>query len=209
MQKHTKPYLIGVAGGTGSGKTTVVKNLYNVLRMYSVVCISHDDYYNDQSQMNMAERVQVNYDHPSALETTLLVSHLKELSSGKSVKKPLYDFKENTHKAQTVTVSPARVIIVEGILLFESRELRELFDFKIFVDTEADIRLIRKIKRDIEERGRTLESGINQYLSATRPMHLEFVEPSKRYADIIIPEGGENKVALDLLITKVRDLMQD
>jgi uridine kinase len=208
MPNFPKPFLIGVAGGTGSGKSTVVKNLHKVLKGHELICISHDDYYNDQAEMTMEERVKVNYDHPSALETSLLIKHLKALSAGKQVEKPLYDFKENTRKAETETVFPAPVIIIEGILLFESRELRQLMDLKIFVDTDADIRLIRKITRDIEERGRTLESGINQYLTATRPMHLEFVEPNKRYADVIIPEGGENKVALDLVLARVREVIQ-
>jgi uridine kinase len=202
-----KPFLIGVAGGTGSGKTTVVKNLLKILKNHSVVCISHDDYYNDQSQMTMAERIKANYDHPSALETSLLISHLQQLLAGKSIQKPLYDFIENTRRAQTEVIQPCPVIIVEGILLFESVELRNLLDLKIFVDTEADIRLIRKIIRDIKERGRTLESGIHQYLTSTRPMHLEFVEPNKRYADIIIPEGGENRVALELLTARVKEIV--
>jgi uridine kinase len=205
-KKFQKPFIIGVAGGTGSGKTTVVKNLMKVLKNQGVICISHDDYYRDQTEMSMEERVKVNYDHPSALETSLLVEHLKKLVTGQSIRKPLYDFVENNRRTETEVIEPAKVIIVEGILIFESTALRPLFDLKLFVDTDADIRLIRKIRRDIQERGRTLESGIHQYLTATRPMHLEFVEPNKRYADIIIPEGGENQVALDLLLARVNEI---
>lgn len=202
-----KPFIIGVAGGTGSGKTTVVKNLLRILKDQSVICISHDDYYNDQKHLTMAERIKVNYDHPSSLETSLLVSHLQQLADGESINKPIYDFVENTRASTTKTVHSAPVIIVEGILIFESKELRHMFNLKIFVDTDADIRLIRKINRDILERGRTLESGITQYLTATRPMHLEFVEPNKRYADIIIPEGGENQVALELLQARIKEIV--
>lgn len=202
----SKPFLIGVAGGSGSGKTTVVANLLKVLKNRSVLCISHDDYYRNQDQLPMSQRERTNYDHPDALETSLLIEHLELLSAGKSVKKPTYDFANHTRSKKTEKIVPAKVIIVEGILLFENKGLRNKFDLKVFVDTDADIRVLRRIKRDIKERGRTFDFVVDQYLDYTRPMHLEFVEPSKRYADIIVPEGGLNNVALDLLLARVKEL---
>jgi len=203
-----KPYIIGVAGGSGSGKTTVVDNLIKVLGKESVTFISHDDYYKSQDHLPMQERIKTNYDHPKALETDLLISQLGKLISGQEVDQPTYDFVAHTRSDKTEKLKPTPVIIVEGILVFESKNLRDLFDLKVFVDTEDDIRIIRRIRRDIEERGRSFDYVIDQYLKFTKPMHNEFVEPNKRYADIIIPEGGENTVALDLLLTKVKTIIK-
>lgn len=202
-----EPFIIGVAGGTGSGKTTVVKNLIKVLHEQSVLCISHDNYYKDQSDLAMADRLQTNYDHPQALETELLVKHLQELRAGRDVQQPTYDFSQHTRAATTVTLRPARVIIIEGILIFEAEELRQQMQLKIFVDTDADTRLMRKIKRDMLERGRELDYILHQYDAQAKPMHHQFVEPSKRFADVILPEGGENHVALDLLLTKLLSVL--
>lgn len=204
MSKH---FIIGVAGGSGSGKTTVVANLIKVLKDKSVVCISHDNYYRSQDSLPMSERVKTNYDHPNALETSLLISQLKQLVTGQAVDKPIYDFALHTRSKNTEKSHPAKVIIVEGILIFESPELRNLFDLKVFVDTDADVRVLRRIERDIKERARTLEFVIDQYLKFTKPMHDQFVEPSKRYADIIVPEGGHNTAALDLLLARVKELI--
>lgn len=204
----SKPFIIGVAGGTGSGKTTVVRNIIKFIAPEKVLTISHDDYYRDQTHLPFEEREKTNYDHPNSLETELLIQHIKELSEGKSVRKPLYDFSQHTRSSETEEVQPTRVIIVEGILLFECKNLRNLFDLKVFVDTDADIRILRRIKRDMEERGRDFDFIVQQYLSIVRPMHLEFVEPSKRYADIILPEGGENRVALELLLARVREIVR-
>jgi uridine kinase len=173
-----------------------------------VVCLSHDDYYLNQDEMTMEERLAVNYDHPSALETSLLVKHLTALQAGQSIERPVYSFVENTRLPEVLVVQPAPVIIVEGILLFESKPLRELLDLKIFVDTDADIRLARRIKRDVKERNRTPDFVIDQYLMFSRPMHLEFVEPNKRYADVIIPEGGRNTVALNLVRAQIREIVR-
>lgn len=208
MSSSKKPFIIGVAGGSGSGKTTVVENLIKVLGKKSVTFISHDDYYKNQDHLPIEERIKTNYDHPKALETDLLISQLGELIAGKEVQQPTYDFVNHTRSLKTVLLKPNPVIILEGILIFESKKLRNLFDLKVFVDTEDDIRVIRRIKRDIEERGRTFEYVVDQYLKFTKPMHNEFVEPNKRYADIIIPEGGENRVALDLLLTKVKTIIK-
>lgn len=202
----SKPFFIGVAGGSGSGKTTVVANLIKVLKNHSVLCISHDDYYRNQDHLPMSERERTNYDHPDSLETDLLVRHLKELAKNHSVQKPTYDFSHHTRSKVTENIDPAKVVIVEGILLFENKELRDMLDLKVFVDTDPDIRVLRRIERDIKERGRTFEFTVDQYKKFTRPMHLEFVEPSKRYADIIVPEGGHNNVALDLLLARVKEL---
>ncbi len=200
-------FLIGVAGGTGSGKSTVAHNIMKMVASTDVTCLTHDDYYRDQSHLPMSEREKTNYDHPRSLETELLVEHLKQLMAGQPIEKPIYDFAHHTRSTQTQRVEPTRVVIVEGIMIFESKELRDLFDLKIFVDTDADIRFIRRLKRDIADRGRTANFVIAQYLDQVRPMHLEFVEPTKREADIIIPEGGENTVALDLLLARVHEVV--
>lgn len=202
MSKVTTPFIIGVAGGSGSGKTTIAERLAAMAKEQSVI-ISHDAYYRDQHQLSMTQRHAVNYDHPNSLDTELLVQHLQQLKARQSIERPTYDFVAHTRAALTQTIEPYPVIIVEGILLFSDPELRQLFDLKIFVDTEADVRFIRRLQRDVADRGRTPESVIEQYLSTVRPMHLEFVEPSKRFADVIIPEGGHNDQALELLAARV------
>lgn len=191
---------MGIAGGTGSGKTTVAHKLAAAMPAGRCATIEHDAYYRDQSHLTFEERTRINYDHPSSLESTLLAEHLRELRAGRAVDVPIYDFATHCRRKDTRHVAPARVIIVEGILVFTEPTLRELFDIKIFVDTDADIRLIRRIRRDLEQRGRTFQSVRDQYYATVRPMHLEHVEPSKRWADLIVPEGGDNKVALDVIL---------
>ncbi len=203
----TRPTIIGVAGGTGSGKTTVVREIVRTLGDSDVLVIQHDAYYRDRSHLPPAERDKINYDHPDALETPLLVEHLQALQAGRAVELPLYDFATHTRRPERVRVEPKPVIIVEGILVLAEPALRQMFDIKVFVDTDADIRFIRRLERDISERARTRASVVKQYLETVRPMHLEFVEPSKRYADIIIPEGGYNEVAVDMLIIKIQSLV--
>lgn len=205
--RTNSPFIIGVAGGSGSGKTTVVKNLIDVLKGTSTVVLHHDNYYRDQSHLPLEERVKTNYDHPNSLETSLLVEHLKLLSEGKSISEPTYDFLNHTRSQETISIQPAQVILVEGILIFDDPALRELCNLKVFVDTDNDIRLIRRIQRDTTERGRSLDNVIEQYLNTVRPMYQQFVEPSKRFADVIIPEGGFNRVALDLLLARVREVL--
>ena len=199
--------IIGVAGGTGSGKTTVANAIVRRVRAEHLAFVQHDAYYRDQSHLPLSERVHTNYDHPDSLETELLIEHLRQLRAGHSIEMPTYDFAKHTRSSHTQRVEPRPVILVEGILIFVDRALRELFDIKVFVDTDADIRFIRRLRRDIAERGRTVESVIEQYLETVRPMHMEFVEPSKRYADIIIPEGGFNTVALDMLVARVETML--
>lgn len=201
------PVLVGVAGGTGSGKTTVVSEIVKELKTGEVAIIAHDAYYRDRSHMPVQERSQVNYDHPDALETSLLVEHLKLLRRGQAIDMPCYDFATHTRRPETQKVIPCKVIVVEGILILAEPFLRELFAIKIFVDTDADIRFIRRMERDIAERARTRASVVEQYLQSVRPMHLEFVEPSKRFADVIIPDGGYNRVAVDMLLTKLRSII--
>ncbi|AIG25658.1 uridine kinase [Brevibacillus sp. 7WMA2] len=204
-----RPVLIGVAGGSGSGKTTVARELYRQFKDESVLMIEQDSYYKDQSYMTMDERVKTNYDHPFAFDNDLLLTHLHELLNYRAIEKPQYDFKEHTRAATTVHVQPADVIILEGMLILEDQRIRDMMDIKVFVDTDADVRIVRRIQRDIEERGRSLDSVVQQYLNVVRPMHLQFIEPTKRYANIIIPEGGYNKVALDLLSTKIHNILHD
>ena len=207
VQFEPRPTIIGVAGGTGSGKTTVVKEIVQELGDKDVLVIQHDSYYRDRSHLSPEERAKINYDHPDALETSLLVSHLKALRAGHTIELPAYDFATHTRHAQQRWVAPQPVIIVEGILVLAEPELRELFDIKVFVDTDADIRFIRRLERDIAQRARTRAAVIEQYMETVRPMHLEFVEPSKRYANIIFPEGGYNAVAVDMLIIKIRSVV--
>lgn len=202
-----RPIVIGVAGGTGSGKTTVAYQILKRVGAEHVAYIPHDAYYRDHSHLPPEERAKVNYDHPDALETELLIEHLKELRAGRAVEIPVYDFTTHTRKPETRRVEAAPVIMVEGILVFAERRLRELFDVKIYVDTDADVRFIRRLQRDIEERGRSVQSVCEQYLKTVRPMHLEFVEPSKRYADVIIPEGGFNEVAIEMVAARIRGLL--
>nr|HEX4313100.1 uridine kinase [Kofleriaceae bacterium] len=199
----SRPFVVGIAGGTGSGKTTVADKLASALPAGRCVTLDHDAYYRDQSHRPMVERVTTNYDHPSSLETELLVTHLRDLRDGRVVDVPIYDFANHTRRVETRRIGPAPVIIVEGILVFTDAALRELMDVKIFVDTDSDIRLMRRIRRDLEQRGRTFQSVRDQYYATVRPMHIEHVEPSKRWADLIVPEGGDNRVALDLLLGRV------
>ncbi|NIU60671.1 MAG: uridine kinase [Pseudomonas stutzeri] len=201
--------VIAVAGGTGSGKTTVAKEILQRVGAEHIAYIPHDAYYRDLSHLPPRERDQVNFDHPDSLESGLLVEHLKELRAGRTVEIPEYDFTTHTRTQRTRRVEPAPVVLVEGILVFVEPELRELFDVKLYVDTDADVRFIRRLRRDIEDRGRSVESVCEQYLSTVRPMHLEFVEPSKRYADVIIPEGGFNEVAIEMVAARVRGLLEE
>lgn len=202
-----KPVVIGVAGGSGSGKTTVVNEITRRLGPDEVAFIQHDSYYYDRSHVPPDERVNINYDHPDALETPLLIQHLSTLKDGREVEVPVYDFTNHARTASTERVQPRSVVIVEGILILSDRDLRELMDIRVFVDTDADLRILRRIERDLTERGRSLSSVVQQYLQTVRPMHLEFVEPSKRYAHIIIPEGGHNQVAVDMLLTKIKTIV--
>lgn len=200
------PIVIGVAGGSGSGKTTVVRNIIEALGDGHVSVLEHDRYYRDHPALRLEERASLNYDHPDALETDLLVRHVEHLRAGEPVEVPIYDFARHARKAATDTVLPRTAIIVEGILIFTDAALRRLMDVKVYVDTDDDTRFIRRLQRDITERGRTVDSVIDQYLSTVKPMHLEFAEPSKRYADVIIPSGGHNVVAIDMLLTLIRSL---
>ncbi len=202
-----QPVLIGVAGGSGSGKTTVSQAILERVGRERIAFVQHDAYYRDRSHLPFEERVRLNYDHPDSLETDLLVAHLKELRAGRVVEMPQYDFAKHVRKKETRRLEPQPLILVEGILIFVDRALREMFDIKIFVDTDADLRLLRRLQRDIAERGRTMESVIHQYLETVRPMHLEFVEPSKRYADLIIPEGGFNQIAIDVIVARINAMI--
>lgn len=204
----SRPIIIGIAGGTGSGKSTVAQEIYSSLPEESISVIEQDNYYKDQSHLSFEERTKTNYDHPDAFDTSLLLEHLKRLSMGEAIDKPIYDFANHTRKKETVRVEPKDIVVLEGIMILVEPEIRNMLDIKIFVDTDADVRIIRRIKRDIKERGRTLDSVIDQYINVVRPMHLQFVEPTKRYADIIIPEGGYNKVAIDIMIAKVNEIVR-
>jgi len=204
-----KPVVIGVAGGTGSGKTSVTRSICERFGDETILVIEQDYYYKDQSHLSFEERLKTNYDHPFAFDNELLVEHLKKLIDNQSIEKPVYDYKLHTRSKEIIKVEPKQVIIVEGILILEDPKLVDLMDIKVFVDTDADVRIIRRLTRDIKERGRSFDSVIQQYIQSVRPMHLQFVEPTKRYADIIIPEGGENHVAIDLLATKVKQILAD
>lgn len=206
--KH-KPVIIGVAGGSGSGKTTVCNKIYNYFSGRSIAMIEHDSYYQDQSEISFEQRLKTNYDHPFAFDTDLLVEHLTKLLNHESIEVPIYDYANHTRGTETITVEPQDVIIIEGILILEDKRLRDLMDIKIYVDTADDLRIIRRIERDMEERGRSLDSIIDQYLRVVREMHEQFVEPSKKYADIIMPEGGHNKVAIDLVTSKIRMIFHE
>jgi uridine kinase len=215
--------VIGVAGGTGSGKSTLVEKLLNafggggsahggihgeIIHGESVAMLAHDSYYKAHNDMTFAERSHLNYDHPGAFDTAMMVEHLRALKSGVPVDQPVYSFVDHNRTAETVLVKPSRVVIVDGILIFENEALREQMDIKVYVDTDADVRLARRIMRDVRERGRSMESVINQYLGTVKPMHEEFVEPSKRWADVIIPEGGFNSVAVAMLIENIKSLIR-
>ena len=205
-----KPVLIGIAGGSASGKTSISRELYEMCKeQKSVTIIRQDDYYKDQSHMDMSERVKTNYDHPFAFDNDLLVSHLDMLMKRQTISKPTYDFHNHTRSDVTEVIEPSDVIILEGLFVLESAEIRQRLDIKIFVDTDADLRFIRRLTRDVKDRGRTIESVIDQYCSTVRVMHNEFIEPSKRYADVIVPEGRENRVALDLLATKIWSILSE
>jgi uridine kinase len=193
-------FVLGIAGGTGSGKTTVAERLVAGLAQHPVVLIDHDAYYRDRSRLSAAERQGINYDHPDAIETELLVAHLANLRAGRTVEIPQYDFRHHVRRAETRRIEPAPVVIVEGILVLAEETLRAQMDLKIFVDTDADLRLMRRLERDIEQRGRTFAQVREQYAATVRPMHLAFVEPSKRFADLVIPEGGDNRPALETII---------
>jgi len=203
-----RPVVIGIAGGSCSGKTSVTRAIYDVFRGHSVVVIEQDFYYKDQSHLTFEERLGTNYDHPLAFDNDLLIQHIKKLLVRQPIEKPVYDYVQHTRAAEVIHVEPVDVIILEGILVLEDADLRDLMDIKLSVDTDSDLRIIRRIMRDIKERGRTTDSVIDQYLSAVRPMHNLFIEPTKRYADIIIPEGGDNEVAIDLMVTKIKTILE-
>lgn len=203
----SKPLVIGVAGGSGSGKTTVVNYLCDEFSSDNILRVEHDSYYRELSHLPFEKRAKQNFDHPASLETELMIRHIEALLEGYPVEVPVYDFELHTRKEETITATPSDVILIDGILIFSEPDLLELMDIKIFVDTDDDVRLLRRLQRDIEERGRSLESVLSQYEKFVRPMHLEFVEPSKRYADIIIPRGGKNKVALEMVTALIRGKM--
>lgn len=202
-----KPVVIGITGGSGSGKTSVTKKIHEVFQGHSVVVIEQDDYYKDQSHLALEERLKTNYDHPLAFDTDLLIQHIHQLINRQAIEKPTYDYTLHTRSAEKVIVDSQDVIILEGILVLEDERLRDLMDIKLFVDTDSDIRIIRRILRDIHDRGRTVDSVVEQYVTVVRPMHNQFIEPTKKYANIIIPEGGENAVAIDLMVTKIKTIL--
>lgn len=202
------PVVIGVAGGSGSGKTTVVRRIVESLGDDHVTVLDHDRYYRDRNDLRLEERAALNYDHPDSLETDLMVRHVHELRAGHAVEAPVYDFTRHARRPATETAWPRKVIIVEGILIYADQALRGLLDIKVFVDADDDIRFIRRLRRDVAERARTMESVIDQYLATVKPMHLEFVEPTKRYADIIVPQGGHNTIAIGMLLTLIRSLIK-
>ena len=208
MAKKHNPIIIGVTGGSGSGKTTVSRKILEELDGQSISIIQQDSYYKDQSHKTMAQRRQTNYDHPLAFDEDLLYEHLLKLKAGEAVDVPVYDYTVSTRSDKVVHQEPTDVIILEGILILDDERIRDMLDIKVYVDTDDDIRIIRRIRRDMEQRARSLDSIINQYLSGVKPMHHQFIEPTKRYADLIVPEGGQNDVAIDLLVTKIRDILK-
>jgi len=204
-----KPIVIGITGGTGSGKSTVARAIYESLPEKNISIVEQDAYYKDQRHLTFEERTKTNYDHPLAFDTELLIVHLNDLLNNKPIEKPIYDFSLHIRREETITVEPRDIIILEGIMILEDKQLRDLMDIKIFVDTDEDVRVIRRIIRDIKERGRTLDSVINQYLTTVKPAHQQFIEPTKKFADIIIPEGGFNKVAIDIVVAKVKSVIYE
>lgn len=208
IQLKYKPVVFGVAGGTASGKTTVARAILDAVGASKIAYLPHDAYYHDRVDLSFEERARLNYDHPDSLETKLLIRHIKDLSVGAPVQVPVYDFTTDRRTEDTILVEPAPIILVDGILIFTKRKLRELMDIKIFVDTDADVRFIRRLQRDMNERGRSLDSVVQQYLDTVRPMHLKFVEPSKRYADVIIPGGGQNRVAMEMVVSRLETLLK-
>jgi uridine kinase len=204
-----KPFVIGIAGGTGSGKTTVARRIYESLHLDSAAFLDHDAYYRELAHLPLEERALVNFDHPDSLDNDLFVDHLTRLIAGEPIEKPVYDFAAHTRAPRTVRVEPRDVILVDGILLFVEPRLRELFDLKIFVDADADVRFIRRMRRDIEHRGRSLDSVIEQYLTTVRPMHFEFVEPTKRWADVILPRGGQNLAGIEVIAARIRERLAE
>lgn len=205
--ERKRSIVFGVAGGTGSGKTTVARQIVQAVHQTQVAYLPHDAYYRDNPQLSYAERAHINYDHPDSLQTELLVEHIQQLLTGQVVPMPVYDFNQHRRTTDTIRVEPRPIILVEGILVFSHRELRELMDIRVYVEVDADVRVLRRIERDMLERGRSLDSIVQQYLETVRPMHLQFVEPSKRYADVIIPEGGQNEVAMAMVASRLRELL--
>lgn len=208
MHKERSTTIIGVAGGSASGKSTLVKKLQEAFIEEHMVTICHDYYYKAHDDLPLKDRANLNYDHPNAFDTDMMIHHIKQLKRGQSIERPVYSFTEHNRLSQKIKVSPAKVIIIDGILILENKELRELMDMKVFVDTDDDVRLARRLVRDVQERGRDMDSVLKQYFSTVKPMHRDFVEPTKRYANIIIPEGGFNSVALSLLIENIRSLIK-
>jgi uridine kinase len=208
MSHPVPPLVIGIAGGSGSGKTTVAQEILQRVGADRIAYLPHDAYYRDLSGLPPVQRAEINFDHPNSLEPELIIAHIQQLKQYQPIQLPIYVFPRHTRTTDFIPIAPRPVIIIEGILIFAEPELRQLFDVKIFVDTDSDLRFIRRLERDIEERGRTTESVIRQYLKTVRPMHLEFVEPSKRYADVIILEGGRNTVALDMVVARIEALLQ-
>ena len=202
-----RPLIIAIAGGSASGKTTVVKEIVERLKSVDITVICHDDYYKDQTHLTMEERVKTNYDHPSSLDNELFVEHLHKLLNGESIEKPIYDFVTHNRKKETLSLKPTKVIFIEGILVLEEKKIRDCADVKIFVKSDEDIRFIRRLKRDIDERGRSMDAVINQYLSTVKPMFNKYVNPSSRYADIIIPNDNKHDVAVDFLVAKIKDIL--
>jgi uridine kinase len=205
---NRKPVVIGVAGGSGSGKTSVTKAIYESFKGHSIMMLEQDYYYKDQSHLPMDERLKTNYDHPLAFDNDLLIQHLEKLLRYEQIEKPVYDYAIHTRSSEIIAVEPKDVIILEGILILEDERLRNLMDMKLYVDTDADLRIIRRLLRDIKERERSMDSVIEQYVNVVRPMHNQFIEPTKRYADVIIPEGGHNHVAIDLMVTKIQTILE-
>jgi uridine kinase len=203
-----RPVLIGITGGTGSGKSTIAREIYRSFSQNCIAMIEQDSYYKDQSHLSPEERTKTNYDHPDAFDTSLLVEQLNDLIEGRAIQKPIYDFEIHNRKNEAVLVEPREIVIVEGILVLQEKELRDMLDIKIYVDTDADVRVIRRLVRDINERGRTMDSVITQYLTVVKQMHEQFTENTKRYADIIIPEGGHNKVAIDIITANIKQILQ-